>query len=113
MRSPKTRNSVRQQTDSFSMTPDVVRFLAQIKAEPEFRAAAANSPKAAIDMQAVERNLELLYRAGADDERMLELFDEIRAVVAQRNRRIKTRLAGILKVLERANAGRKRLEAEK
>jgi hypothetical protein len=95
------------------MTPDVARFLARIKAEPEFRAAAATSPKAAIDMQTVERNLELVYRAGAEDARMLELFDEIRAVIAQRNRGIKMRLAGILSVLERATAGGTRLEAEK
>lgn len=94
------------------MTPDVAGFLAQVKAEPEFRAATATSPKTAIDMEMVERNLELLYRAGAEDARMLELFDEIRAVIAQRNRGIKMRLAGIMSVLERANAGCRRLEAE-
>ena len=84
------------------MTPDVEAFLREIETLSEFRAAVARDPKVAADFEAMERGLHAVYRVGADDARMIELFDALRRVVARDELTIKRRLAAIQAILARA-----------
>lgn len=85
-----------------AMTPDVEAFLREIETLSEFRAAVARNPKVAADFEAMERGLHAVYRVGADDARMIELFDALRRVVARDELTIKRRLAAIQAILARA-----------
>jgi hypothetical protein len=87
------------------MTPDVEAFLREVEALSEFRAAVARDPKVAADFEAMERGLRALYRVGADNARMIELFDALRRAVARDDLTIKRRLAAILAILARAQEG--------
>jgi hypothetical protein len=87
------------------MTPDVEAFLREVEALSEFRAAVARDPKVAADFEAMERGLRALYLVGADNARMIELFDALRRAVARDDLTIKRRLAAILAILARAQEG--------
>jgi len=87
------------------MTPDVERFLAEIRERPEFRAAAARGPEAAAGFATLEGGLRALYSAGADDSSKLELFDDVRRVVARDDLTIKQQLQAIIKIFERSRVG--------
>ena len=52
----------------------------------------------------MESGLRALYRAGADDATMIEIFDALRRAVARDNLTIKRRLAAIQVILARALA---------
>lgn len=86
------------------MTPDIEAFLREVEALPEFRGAAARNPKVVADFEAMERGLRALYRAGADDATMIEIFDALRRAVARDDLTIKRRLAAIQVILARALA---------
>jgi hypothetical protein len=84
------------------MTPDVEAFLREIEMLSEFRAAVARDPKVAADFEAMEGGLRAVYRVGADDAGMIELFDALRRTVARDELTIKRRLAAIQAILARA-----------
>jgi hypothetical protein len=86
------------------MTPDVEAFLAEIWQQPEVQAVAQN-PKVVAGLEGIEFGLRALYRAGADDSHMIELFDDVRRSVAQGDCTIKQRLVAIGKIFERARVG--------
>jgi hypothetical protein len=86
------------------MTPDVDAFLREVETLSEFRVAVARDPKVAADFEAMERGLRAVYRLGADDARMIELFDALRRAVARDELTIKRRLAVIETILARALA---------
>lgn len=86
------------------MTPDVEAFLREVETLSEFRAAAARDPKVAADFEAMETGLRALYRVGADNARMIELFDAVRQAAARSDLTVKRRLATIQAILVRAQA---------
>jgi hypothetical protein len=76
------------------MTPDVEAFLREIETLSEFRAAVARTPKVAADFDTMERGLRALYRVGADDAKMIEVFDAVRRAVARDDLTIKAAACG-------------------
>ena len=65
------------------MTPDIEAFLREVEALSEFRTAVAHDPKVTADFEAMERGLRALYGVGADNARMIELFDAVRHAAAR------------------------------
>ena len=94
------------------MTPDVEAFLREIETLSEFRAAVARTPKVAADFDTMERGLPALYRVGADDAKMIEVFDAVRRAVARDDLTIKRRLAAIQVILARALVGQQQVRVK-
>ena len=94
------------------MTPDVEAFLREIETLLEFRAAVARTPKVAADFDTMERGLRALYRVGADDAKMIEVFDAVRRAVARDDLTIKRRLAAIQVILARALVGQQQVRVK-
>ena len=94
------------------MTPDVEAFLREIETLSEFRAAVARTPKVAADFDTMERGLRALYRVGADDAKMIEVFDAVRRAVARDDLTIKRRLAAIQVILARALVGQQQVRVK-
>ena len=86
------------------MTPDVELFLAQIRADPKFIAGIASDPRILADFEEAEGGLRSVYARGTDDPRLIELWDDVRHVVA-RNDTIKARLLAIHAVMVRTRVG--------
>jgi hypothetical protein len=87
------------------MTPDIEAFLREVEALSEFRTAVAHDPKVTADFEAMERGLRALYGVGADNARMIELFDAVRHAAARGDLTVKRRLATIQAILARAQEG--------
>jgi hypothetical protein len=65
------------------MTPDVERFLAQIRADPKFIAGVASDPRVLADFEEAESGLRSVYARGTDDPRLIEFWDDVRRAVAR------------------------------
>jgi hypothetical protein len=74
-------SSIQYRMILLALPRDVDVFLAEMRAAPQFKAAAAQNPRLAAHVEAIETGLRELYRAGDDDGNMLELFDEVRHIV--------------------------------
>jgi hypothetical protein len=88
------------------MTPDVRRFLDKMRLRPEYRAAAARDPRVVADFVGLEAGLDAMYNAGAEDARLIELWDNLRRVVVRDDWTIRERLLAIEAVLIAARLGR-------
>jgi hypothetical protein len=63
------------------MHADAEAFLSEIRATSKFQAAAARDPIYEQHLGAIEHGLRIIYAAGADDPRAIEMFDEIRTIL--------------------------------
>jgi hypothetical protein len=85
------------------MTAKIDAFLTEIRARPEFVAAAAANPQRVKDMLVIEQGVALLYLYPA----FIDVLDELDAVVARRDLSIKQRLDEVTRILTQArDAGR-------
>jgi hypothetical protein len=89
------------------MTDKIDAFIAEIRARPEFVAAAAVDPKKSDELDAIERGLNAIDRQADNDPATIEIFDKIQHVIGRSDLSIKQRLLGIGKLLTQArDAGR-------
>jgi hypothetical protein len=85
------------------VTPDVRRFLAEIRLQPNFAEIAAD-PRKLADFELYESALDRIYVAGAEDGDAVELFDAVRRIVS-RDDTIKVRMLAIQSLMIRARVG--------
>jgi hypothetical protein len=77
------------------VTPDVRRFLDEMRLQPEYRAAAARDPRVAADFAGMEAGLDAMYAAGTEDARSIDLWDDLQRVVVRDDWTIRERLLAI------------------
>jgi hypothetical protein len=71
---------------------EIVVFFAEVRAAPEFIAAARTGPILSGHLDEAERVLRILYHDGDTQPAALELFDRIRVAVSSKTHTIKQRL---------------------
>jgi hypothetical protein len=88
---------------------EVDAFLAEVRAMPRFIAASAADPAIARYANAIEYALHVLYAAGDDNSEAIELFDEVCAIVGNKQRGLNERLLALHRLLSENEVALRRM----
>jgi hypothetical protein len=81
------------------MIAKIDAFIAEIRSQPAFVAAAASDSKFSDHLDNIERGLNFVDRQADNDPATIEIFDKIQDVIARNDMSLKQRLLEVEKLL--------------